>query len=158
SAEFERLWKDECPDEHCGFRGPSQVVGQPVQLMGSYIPEPGEHVLRLPASVAASGSKYVTGVCLERVKMPWPEKPTLTYSHERREEYIKLRDEYIAQRDKWVGGHSDTIGIRPQDYRVTDTGAVATVYYTKANVPPGMPVLYIPWGEWMKLHPEWKQR
>src|SRR3989338_1583574 len=157
AMEFERLWKDECPDEHCGFRAPAQVVGQPVRLMGSYVPEPGEHVLRLPASIAMKDSKYVTGVCIDWVKMSWPEKPTMEYTHEQREGYIAQRDEYIKQRDKWIAGHSDTIGVRWHDYRTTERGTVATVYYTLAEVPAGMPKLYIPRGDWAKDPEKYRQ-
>lgn len=162
-TEFARLWKDDCPDEYCGFIGPSQVVGQSVRLIGSYVPEPGEHVLRLPARVAESGSKFVAGICLERVKMTWPEKPQLEYSHERREEYIRLRDAYIEARDKWIAGHSDTIGVRWHDYLDTGSGVKrATVYYTREEIPSGKPRLYIPWGDWFqdetKHRQYWDQR
>lgn len=146
ATEFERWWRDECPDEHCGFRAPAQVVGQQVRLIGSYVPEPGEHVLRLPAFVAEKASLYVTVLCLDRGLTVWPEFPKDGYT-------LAERNKYASQREQWITGHSDGIGIRWFEYLNTTTETkVATVYYTKAEGPTNAP--YWPWGEWFRTHPE----
>jgi len=65
-SDFERWWTDECADKNCDFSGAVAVVGQPVRLAGSYVPAPGEHVLRLPAMVAEANSLFRTVLCLDR--------------------------------------------------------------------------------------------
>ena len=65
-TEFEPWWSDECADENCNFLAASEVVGQPIQLAGSYVPQPGEHVLRLPVMVTETGSLYRVVLCLDR--------------------------------------------------------------------------------------------
>ncbi len=64
-SSFERWWPDECELAGCDFSQDAVVVGEPVQMMGSYVPQPGEHRLRLPAFVAAQGSLYTVVLCLE---------------------------------------------------------------------------------------------
>lgn len=162
-TEFEQWWKDECIVKGCDFSADSAVVGQPVRLVGSYIPVPGKHVLRLPALVAEKESLYVTVLCLER-SAPGdppkePPKPVQGTSRETYkpayDAYMTWRAEYEAWRNKWLVTHSDGMGIRPHTYRQTSSGIkTATVYYTQAEIPPGAPQLYIPWGEWTKMHPE----
>lgn len=65
AEEFQTWWTDECASADCNFSGASSVVGQPVQLAGSYVPEPGEHILRLPAFMAAE-TLFRTVLCLDR--------------------------------------------------------------------------------------------
>lgn len=64
--EWEALWRDECASADCNFGAVSAVVRQPVQTIGSYLPEPGDHILRLPAEAAIRGSLYRTALCLDR--------------------------------------------------------------------------------------------
>lgn len=150
--DFERWWADECKNVHCDFSDNARFMGQKVRLIGSYIPEPGEHVLRVPASFAEKGSLYSVGLCLERTKMAWPEYPAKGYT-------LAERDAYAEQRDKWIAGHSDTMNVVWQGYRTNSTGIKeARVYYTKAEVPPGAPLIYWPWQEFAKLHPEWERQ
>lgn len=143
-TDFERWWADECANIHCDFSANAAFMGQPVRLIGSYIPEPGEHVLRIPASFAEKGSLYSVGLCLERTKMAWPEFPLDKYT-------LVERNEYAKQRDEWIAGHSDTMNVVWRGYRTSSSGVkVATVYYTKAEVPSGQPVIYWPWQEFGK--------
>lgn len=143
---FVRWWKDKCADVHCDFSAPAQVIGQRIRALGSEDLEPGEYVLRLPAYVAAQGSQYVTLLCVERVRMPWPEMPQGQYT-------AAQRDAYIQQRDRWIEGHSDTTGVRWHDYRSANGRTEARVYYAQTDVPPGLTVsqsdLYWHWGRWM---------
>lgn len=162
-TEFEHWWKDECFVKGCDFSADAAVVGQPVRLIGSYVPIPGKHVLRLPALVAENQSKYVTVLCLER-SAPGdppkePPKPVEGTSREiykpAYDAYMAWRVEYEAWRNKWLVTHSDGMGIRPHTYQQTPSGIkTATVYYTQAEIPAGAPQLYIPWGEWVTKHPE----
>ena len=73
--DFERWWTDECKNVHCEFAAPAAVVGQRVRLIGSYVPAPGEHVLRVPVSFTQKGSLYRVLICLDRTTMAWPELP-----------------------------------------------------------------------------------
>lgn len=143
--DFERWWKDLCAEIHCDFADDAKFMGQPVRHIGSYETNvPGEHVLRLPAHVAGQGSLYVTALCLERTKMAWPEFPPKGYT-------LAQRNEYARQRNEWIVGHSDTMNVIWQGYRTSSSGGkVATVYYTRAEVPSGQPVIYWPWQEFGK--------
>lgn len=148
-TEFERWWADKCASEYCDFSAPAAVVGQRILVIGSYEPKPGEHILRLPKYFAEKGSLFVTLLCIENTKMAWPELPKEGYTPAERDEYAKLREE-------WIAGHSDTIGVRWNDYRVTQSGRrEARVFYTKADVPPGLSAsqseLYWHWGEWARM-------
>ncbi|MFA5998267.1 MAG: hypothetical protein WC814_02680 [Candidatus Paceibacterota bacterium] len=141
-TEFERWWADKCASVYCDFSAPAAVVGQRILVIGSYEPKPGEHILRLPKYFAEKGSLFVTLLCIENTKMTWPELPNQSASREQ-----------IAE---WIAGHSDTIGVRWHDYRVTQSGRrEARVFYTKADVPPGLSVsqseLYWHWGEWARM-------
>jgi len=44
--------------------------------------------------------------------------------------------------------HSDSIGVRWFDYRMKSGANTATLFYSKEEVPAGMPMVYWPWGEW----------
>lgn len=114
-SEFQRWWTDECVDSDCNFSAASTIVGQPVQLAGSYEPQPGEHVLRLPMEVTQESSTCRVVLCLDR-----------------------------------GGEHSDGMGVQWFDYSPVGPmrTKTATVWYSKEEVPLGMPRLYWPWGEW----------
>ncbi|MFA6279031.1 MAG: hypothetical protein WCS97_01855 [Candidatus Paceibacterota bacterium] len=141
--DFEQLWADECSNVHCDFSADAAVVGQPVRIMGSYVPVPGEHILRLPTFVAEK-SLYVTVLCLERGSTEWPEFPKSPVS-------FAASVSYGEKRQEWIAGHSDAIGVRWFDYLNTKSEVKrATVYYTKPEIPKGAPQLYWPWGEWGK--------
>lgn len=131
STVYERWWTDYCENVHCDFSAPTAVIGTKVLVVGSFeVKEHGTHTLRLPAYVAEKGSLYVTLLCLDRVKMEWPEFPKAGYTLAERNEYAELRD-------KWIVGHSDTTPVRWHDYRVTQSErkeALATFH----------------WGEWAK--------
>jgi hypothetical protein len=143
--DFESLWAKECESMHCDFSADAAVVGQRVQLMGSYAPAPGEHILRLPAFVAEKNSKFVTVLCLDRDATAWPEFPKGQVS-------FAQSYEYGEKREAWIAGHSDGIGIRWFDYLNTKFGTKrATVYYTKPEIPAGAPQLYWPWREWARM-------
>lgn len=167
-TEFENLWPEECADKRCDFSENAKFMGQPVQLMGSYIPEPGEHVFRVPASFAEKESLYSVAFCLERGEFGDPgdapkeparpvaeDDPALyalkfTAYMEYIDVYENWRVRYNAWRDTWISDHSDSINVVPAGYR----GDVAVVYYTKEEVPLGMPMVYFPWGEWGNNHPQ----
>lgn len=125
SANFEKWAINECENVYCDFSAPASMVKQEVRLVGSYIPKPGEHVLRVPAYLAEERSlQYRIFLCFDRM---------------------------IAG----IVGHSNTTSVRWFDYRETQSGIkAARVFYTQAEIPAGMPQLYISWGEWGKLHPE----
>ena len=143
--EFDAMhwWVDECATRYCDFSADASVVGQPVRLMGSYVPQPGKHVLRLSAIVSRKSSQYVTVLCLERSTMTFPQLPDGKVS-------LAQITEYSKNRQEWIISHSDGMGVRWRDYLLDDSGAKksARVYYTKAEIPKGKPQLYIPWGEW----------
>lgn len=144
--DFESLWADECADTHCDFSADVAVVGQPARLMGSYVPTPGEHILRLPALVAEK-SLYVTVLCLERGTQEWPEFPKSPVSFAQSMSYGEKREE-------WIKNHSDGIGVRWFDYLNAKSPSrvkQAMVWYTKPEIPAGAPQLYWPWGEWEKM-------
>ncbi|MFA6519857.1 MAG: hypothetical protein WCT41_03505 [Candidatus Paceibacterota bacterium] len=169
-VEFERWWKDECAVTGCDFSADARVIGQPVQIFGSIkLEKPGEYVLRLPAYVAEKGSLYVTVLCLERSAPGDPPKePPKPIQGSDRETYTKTyntymawRVEYETWRNIWLISHSDGMGVRWGDYRSTPSAPetkMAIVYYTKAEAiaktPAGMSLKYIPWGEWVTMHPE----
>jgi len=156
--DFERWWTDECAARGCDFSADAKVVGQPVQLIGSYVPAPGEHVLRLPALVAERESLYRTVLCLERGPHSdppkEPPKPTNDMALEKYREaytvYMAWRVKYEAWRNSWIADHSDGIGVRSFDYRASGSSDTksATVWYDKAEVPKNAPQLYWSWHEW----------
>ena len=170
-------WTDECERRGCDFSEVTKVLKKNVLLMGSYIPAHGEHVLRLPAYVAEKGSPYVVALCLERGDLGDPNEPPkepiaplrpvegedpavyaekfvsymeyLRQYEEWSDEYNEWRGTYRIWRDTWIADHSDGIGVNWYDYRMTSSGTkVATVYYTKEEIPPGLPILYWPWNEY----------
>lgn len=46
------------------------------------------------------------------------------------------------------GAHSDGMLILPTSFRKVGALPVATLYYSRDEVPPGAPRIYWPWGEW----------
>ncbi len=65
--QFETWWRDECASAYCSFEEDAAVVGEPVQLIGSYVPKPGWHVLRVPLFLATEASAdYRVVLCLDR--------------------------------------------------------------------------------------------
>lgn len=44
--------------------------------------------------------------------------------------------------------HSDSIGVRWFDYRMKSGANTAILFYSKEEVPAGMPMIYWPWGEY----------
>ncbi|MDP2655477.1 MAG: hypothetical protein Q8P17_03010 [bacterium] len=145
--EFKSWWTDYCVNAHCDFSAPAAVVGQQIRVIGSYEPKPGEHVLRLPRYFAEKGSLYVTLLCIENTKMPWPEKPSGVYT-------ATDVERYAEERGKWIAGHSDTTGVRWHDYREVSDRKEARVYYSASDVPPGLTSsqadLHWHWGRWEK--------
>jgi hypothetical protein len=147
STVYERWWTDECANVHCDFSAPAAVLNANVLVVGSFEPKVhGTHILRLPAYVAGKGSLYVTLLCLDRVKMEWPEVPKGQYT-------IAQVDRYTEERGQWITGHSDTIGVRWHDYRMTERDVMeARVHYSPAEVPPGLTAsqAYLSWhfGKW----------
>src|SRR3989344_2870607 len=147
--DFERWWTDECAARGGDFSADAKVVGQPVQLIGSYVPAPGEHVLRLPALVAERESLYRTVLCLERGPHSdppkEPPKPTNDMALEKYREaytvYMAWRVKYEAWRNSWIADHSDGIGVRSFDYRASGSSDTksATVWYDKAEAPKNAP-------------------
>ncbi len=155
-AEFRAPWKDSCASEHCTFAASEAFLHKKMWMLASYELEPGQYILRVPASFAEKNSPYVTILCLERTKMSWPEKPTMEYTHAQRGEYIAQRDEYIKQRDEWIAGHSDSVNVWWNAYHVGSDGVPrATIYYTEAEVPVAeTPKMYWRWGVWVAEHPQ----
>lgn len=155
-AEFRAPWKDSCASEHCTFAASEAFLHKKMWMLASYELEPGQYILRVPASFAEKNSPYVTILCLERTKMSWPEKPMMEYTHERRGEYIAQRDAYIKQRDEWIVGHSDSVNVWWNAYHVGSDGVPrATVHYTEAEVPVAeTPKMYWRWGVWVAEHPQ----
>jgi hypothetical protein len=148
STVYERWWTDYCKNAKCDFSAPTAVIGTQVIEKGSFEVEThGTHTLRLPAYVAEKGSQYVTLLCLDRVKMPWPEKPTGVYT-------ATDVERYAEERGKWIVGHSDTTGVRWHDYREVSDRKEATVYYSASEVPAGLTAsqadLQWHWGRWEK--------
>ena len=115
SEQKETWWTDECAYGYCSFADFNGVYGQKQLMVGSYVPEPGEHVFFLPEEVAMSGSKFRFVACLDR-----------------------------------EGLSSDTIGVQWFDYLLVEPSQVkmATIWYSKDEVPPWAPTIYWPWGEW----------
>lgn len=156
--EFEHFWNDECQVRGCDFSEDARVVGQPVQLLGSYVPEPGEHILRLPAEVAEKASLFRVVLCLERgnpgpppyaEERPSPDMDPTTYRIAYGK-YMAYLEKYEEWRKEWISVHSDGIGVRWFDYRErrgTNT-KTAIVWYTEEDIPLGEPELYWPWGVW----------
>ncbi|TSC64733.1 MAG: hypothetical protein G01um101491_202 [Parcubacteria group bacterium Gr01-1014_91] len=139
-------WRNEfCSTEApilCDFSEHEAIIGQRVQLMGSYwIETHGEHVLRLPAFIAAKKSEYVVAPILVRRVSRHPEYPVGRPGSV--EAYAAARA-YGEQRQEWIDDNSDAIGVRWFDY---ENGS-ATVWYTQAEVPKGRAQLYWPWKEW----------
>ena len=97
--------------------------------------------------MAEKGSLYVTLLCLDRVKMPWPEKPSGAYT-------ATDVERYAEGRGKWIVGHSDTAGVRWHDYREVSDRKEAVVYYSASEVPVGLTSsqadLQWHWGRWSK--------
>lgn len=167
-TEFETWWPDECTDVRCDFSEVARFMGQAVQRVGSYVPEPGEHIFRVPASFRDEKSLYSVAFCIERGEFGDPgappeeparpehgEDPVLyalkfTAYMEFLDAYEEWRIRYNVWRDTWIRGHSDSIIVIPYGYR----GNVATVYYDEHEVPPGMPEMYFKWGAWLADHPQ----
>lgn len=147
-SEFHSPWKDECASEHCVFEASEIFLKKKMWMIASYELEPGEYVLRVPASFAQKDSSYVTVLCLERTKMAWPEFPPEKYTLAQRNEYGRLREQ-------WIAGHSDSVNVWWNAYRVGSDGVPrATIYYTQAEVPPTETVeMYWRWGVWAQEHP-----
>lgn len=164
-------WTDECERKGCDFSEDAKVLNKTVRRMGSYIPAPGEHILRFSESMAEKDSPYTLVLCLERGDVGDPTNPPVRPEAPPRpdevkdvpevyeakfvaymeylEKYESWSAKYSVWRDAWIGGHSDGIGVNWSDYRLTPSGTkVATVYYTKAEVPQGKPILYWPWNEY----------
>ncbi|MBU6388268.1 hypothetical protein KGQ72_00050 [Patescibacteria group bacterium] len=146
-AEFRAPWKDSCASEHCTFAASEAFLHKKMWMLASYELEPGEYVLRVPASFAQKDSPYVTVLCLERTKMAWPEFPPKGYTSVQ-------RDEYIRQRNEWIDGHSDSVNVWWNAYRVGSDGVPrATIYYTEAEVPATEAVkMYWRYGTWTREH------
>lgn len=195
-AEFRAPWKDSCASEHCTFAASEAFLHKKMWMLASYELEEGEYVLRVPASFSEKNSPYVTILCLERTKMPWPEFPKDVeakakevlankpqepvrgtnpdaYAAEYAKyvvAYQKWRDTYAAwysenkkliadyteRRDQWNEGHSDSVNVWPNAYRVGSDGVPrATIYYSEAEVPAIEPVkMYWRWGVWLQEHPQ----
>ncbi len=155
--EFERWWEDECEVRGCDFSEDVRVVGQPVQMMGSYIPEPGEHILRLPVLVTEKESPFRVVLCLERGNpglppyaevRPSPDMDPTTYGITYRK-YMAYLEKYNEWRSTWISSHSDGIGVQWFDYRRRESGIkTAIVWYAREEIPSGEPELYWPWGVW----------
>ena len=148
STVYERWWTDYCKNAKCDFSAPTAVIGTQVIVKGSFEVEThGTHTLRLPAYVAEKGSLYVTLLCLDRVKMPWPEKPSGAYT-------ATDVERYTEERGKWIVGHSDTTGVRWHDYSEVSDRKEAVVYYSASEVPVGLTSsqadLQWHWGRWSK--------
>jgi hypothetical protein len=147
-SNFESVWAEDCFVAECDFSSDAEVVGQPVRFVGSYVPNPGEHVLRLPAFVAEKGSLFVTVLCLDRTAMAYPEiaKGAATYAQ---------GVEYAEHRQEWISNHSDGVGVRWFDFQRTRSETkIATVYYTKAEAPKSGSQNYWTWGEWDLMQQE----
>ena len=80
-----------------------------------------------------------------------------------RTDYASLYDEmkpivesYSKQRDEWIAGHSDSVNVWWNAYRVGNDGVPrATIYYTQADVPATETVkMYWRWGVWLQEHPQ----
>jgi len=156
--EFEHWWNDECKIRGCDFSEDARVVGQPVQMMGSYVPEPGEHILRLPALVTEKESLFRVVLCLERgdpgpppyaEERPSSDMDPTTYQIAYGK-YMAYLEKYTEWRNTWISMHSDGIGVRWFDYqtRKQSGSKTAIVWYAKEEIPPGEPELYWPWGVW----------
>ncbi len=156
--EFEHWWNDECAVKGCDFSEDARVVGQPVRVMGSYVPGPGEHTLRLPAEVAKKSSLFRVVLCLERGNPGPPpyaeERPSSDMDSSTYEiaygKYMAYLEKYEKWRNEWIAAHSDGIGVRWFDYRIrsrSDT-RTAIVWYAREEIPSGEPELYWPWGVW----------
>lgn len=159
-TEFRAPWKDSCASEHCTFAASEAFLHKKMWMLASYELEPGQYILRVPASFAEKNSPYVTVLCLERTKMEWPEKPTLEYTHAQREAYIAKRDAYIKQRDEWIAGHSDSVNVWWNAYHVGNDGVPrATIYHSEREVPATETVkMYWRYGVWVAEHPQQYQR
>lgn len=167
-TEFENWWPDECADKRCDFSEVATFMGQPIQRVGSYVPAPGEHIFRVPASFAKEGSPYFVAFCIERGEFgdpgAPPKEPAKPVQGEDPAPYAvkflpyldylvaleEWRTRYNVWRDTWITGHSDSIIVIPYGYR----NGVATVYYSEKDVPPGMPEMYFKWGAWLADHPQ----
>lgn len=148
-AEFHAPWPDDCKSAHCTFAASEAFLQKKMWMLASYELEPGEYILRVPASFADKGSQYVTILCLERTKMDWPEFPAEKYTLEQRNEYAK-------QRDQWIAGHSDSVNVWWNAYHVNSDGIpTAIIWPTETEVPASEPVkMWWRWGVWFQQHPE----
>lgn len=128
----------------CDFSEHEGILGQKVRLMGSYrIETHGEHVLRLPAFVAAKKSEYITTLVLVRQVSRHPEYPT---EQPGSIGAFAAARTYGEQRQAWIEDNSDAIGVQWFHY----TNGVARVYYTEDEVPKNAERLYWPFREWRR--------
>jgi hypothetical protein len=154
-TEFKALFRDECASEHCTFAASEAFLKKKVRKIASYALEPGEHVVRVPAHFAKPESPYVVTYCIERTKMPWPEKPTVEYTHAQRGEYIAQRDEYIKQRDEWIDGHSDSVNVWGNAYHVGSDGVPRAFIYASEREVPASETVKMYWRyKWVAEHPQ----
>lgn len=165
-TEWQYFWKDECYELGCDFYEPARVVGQPVQLVNSYIPRPGRHIIRVPKWMIAKDSLYRVLLCIDHAL---PLHPFVYYQGS--------EEGYHAAHHQWAESYrdtkSDTTGVRWHDYVVrpltgvpglqSKEASVAWVYYSQSehagmlsqrvNEPP----LYWTFRYWEQQHPGWRE-
>ena len=126
----------------CDFSQHERIIGQKIRLMGSYrIEKQGVHTLRLPGFISERKLGYVTALILVRGESEHPQYPSEQPGSTKA---FVAAYRYGEQRQEWIADNSDAIGVRWFDY----VNGVATVYYSKTEVPKDTAQLYWPWGEW----------
>lgn len=98
-----------------------------------------------PDAYAAEYAKYVVAY------QKWRDTYAAWYSENK-----KLIADYTERRDQWNEGHSDSVNVWPNAYRVGSDGVPrATIYYSEAEVSAIEPVkMYWRWGVWLQEHPQ----
>ena len=126
----------------CDFRKDEMVTGKKLQLVGSFHPKPGQHVVRLPACFADKAKGYVAAFFLVRGSDVWPTYPSAPAVGTKTA--FRAAYAYGEKRAEWQADHSDAMGVRWFDY---ENGS-ARIYYSRTEVPKNAPQLYWPWHEW----------
>ncbi|MDO8593810.1 MAG: hypothetical protein Q7R59_02855 [bacterium] len=169
-TEWQYFWEDECYELGCDFYEPVRVVGQPVQLVNSYIPRPGRHIIRVPKWMIAKDSLYRVLLCMDHAL---PLHPFVYYQGPKEGFEEGFNAAHHQWAEKYRDTKSDTIGVRWHDYVVrpltgvpdlqSKEASVAWVYYSPSEHTavlrqrPTEPPLWWTFRYWEQQHPGWRE-
>lgn len=132
SSQWQSWWRDECTDTWCDFSEAVRVAGQPLQLVNSYVPKPGMHIIRVPKWMVAKDSLHRVVLCTERAGRVSSDTRDVRWEHYRMRSLAFLS------------------GQQQQE------AMIAWVFYDPSEHRPGERALWWTFGYYAQQNPEWK--